>query len=302
MNKKKKQIIEVAHKLFIEKGFANTSIQDILDEAKIAKGTFYNYFTSKNECLISILEVVKEEAEEIRKELLIGKSLADEQVFAEQVSARLHIDQKHNIMALFSTTTIMNDKELRQFMINMHVNELRWIAQRFIQLYGEEMKEIAFDQAVTFLGILQHVLQVKSIRNSTCFSPNEAVQFALKQVRTLIQQKPQPSEALFTDWITTASADTSSEEKSLAMLAEEAIEAVETVLKDAPAEKQLELYEFIYSELKNDYPRVMVLESIWITLSQAKDTLSEKQKDLLTALSSYLEKRKQESTKPGASL
>ncbi|WP_442956966.1 TetR/AcrR family transcriptional regulator [Planococcus sp. MB-3u-03] len=44
----KQQIINAAHRLFIQKGYNASSIQDILDEAGISKGTFYNYFTSKS--------------------------------------------------------------------------------------------------------------------------------------------------------------------------------------------------------------------------------------------------------------
>ena len=54
MNNKKHQVLLTAQRLFIEKGFAATSVQDIINESKISKGTFYNYFSSKNECIIAI--------------------------------------------------------------------------------------------------------------------------------------------------------------------------------------------------------------------------------------------------------
>ena len=56
MKKRKRQIIQAARTLFIEKGFVNTSILDIIAAANISKGTFYNHFSSKNECLIAIIE------------------------------------------------------------------------------------------------------------------------------------------------------------------------------------------------------------------------------------------------------
>lgn len=48
MNKRKKHVMDKAHELFIENGFQHTSIQDILAASNISKGTFYNYFSSKN--------------------------------------------------------------------------------------------------------------------------------------------------------------------------------------------------------------------------------------------------------------
>ena len=38
----KKKIIDAAEKLFARKGYANTSVQDVLDELKISKGGFYH--------------------------------------------------------------------------------------------------------------------------------------------------------------------------------------------------------------------------------------------------------------------
>ncbi len=44
---KKRNILEASFSLFTEKGFKNTSIQEIVDKAKVAKGTFYLYFNDK---------------------------------------------------------------------------------------------------------------------------------------------------------------------------------------------------------------------------------------------------------------
>ena len=45
-NKKDKLLLS-AYKLFTTKGMNNTTIQDIVDDAKVAKGTFYIYFKDK---------------------------------------------------------------------------------------------------------------------------------------------------------------------------------------------------------------------------------------------------------------
>lgn len=44
---KKRKILDVSFDLFKEKGFKETTIQDIVDKAGIAKGTFYLYFKDK---------------------------------------------------------------------------------------------------------------------------------------------------------------------------------------------------------------------------------------------------------------
>jgi len=53
---RKQQIMEVAMKLFADKGFESASISSIAKEAKISKGLLYNYFDSKEDLLIQIVE------------------------------------------------------------------------------------------------------------------------------------------------------------------------------------------------------------------------------------------------------
>ena len=52
----RKKILEVSKDLFLEKGFDNTSIQDIIDElGGLTKGVIYHHFESKDEILQSIV-------------------------------------------------------------------------------------------------------------------------------------------------------------------------------------------------------------------------------------------------------
>lgn len=50
----KDKIIETSVRLFDEKGFSETSIQEIVNEIGVTKGTFYYYFNSKEELLSMI--------------------------------------------------------------------------------------------------------------------------------------------------------------------------------------------------------------------------------------------------------
>ena len=49
MNKTKRRIFETSMKLFAEKGYENTSIEEITSAVGVAKGTLYYHFSSKEE-------------------------------------------------------------------------------------------------------------------------------------------------------------------------------------------------------------------------------------------------------------
>ena len=53
---KKKEILEASIRVLGRKGAANTKIQDIAEEASIAKGTIYLYFKNKEEIFENILQ------------------------------------------------------------------------------------------------------------------------------------------------------------------------------------------------------------------------------------------------------
>lgn len=59
-NDKKQRLLDTAFSLFSDKGIKNTSIQEIVDSANVAKGTFYLYFKDKYE-LQDILITTKSE-------------------------------------------------------------------------------------------------------------------------------------------------------------------------------------------------------------------------------------------------
>lgn len=53
---KRSSILETAERLFFDKGYEQTSIQDILDALSMSKGGFYHHFTSKEAILSEICE------------------------------------------------------------------------------------------------------------------------------------------------------------------------------------------------------------------------------------------------------
>jgi len=68
---RRKEILVAARELFVNKGYEQTSVNNILKIVDIAKGTFYYYFASKEELLEAIiLDIVEEGA--IRAEKIIN--------------------------------------------------------------------------------------------------------------------------------------------------------------------------------------------------------------------------------------
>lgn len=74
---KKKSLIKAGAKVFSEKGFINSSIKNITDEADVAVGTFYSYFKSKEEVLEQIYDDLLEESIHASSEIASSIKNAD---------------------------------------------------------------------------------------------------------------------------------------------------------------------------------------------------------------------------------
>lgn len=65
--RRKKELLKIAYRMFIEKGYDNTSIDEIIAEAGIAKGTYYYHFPSKEATLEAVIDMMlNEELERAR--------------------------------------------------------------------------------------------------------------------------------------------------------------------------------------------------------------------------------------------
>jgi AcrR family transcriptional regulator len=53
---RKRDIVDMASQLFLSRGYENTSVNMIVEQLGVAKGTFYHYFKSKEDILEAVLE------------------------------------------------------------------------------------------------------------------------------------------------------------------------------------------------------------------------------------------------------
>lgn len=112
----KDTIVRASMKLFEERGFRETSIQDICDAVGVTKGAFYYYFTSKEELLM-----------EIHQQYIDDLLSQEEKILNEELSAS---DQILGVMSLLMDSIRNNRAAARIFFA-----ELR-------QLEGERLAAI----------------------------------------------------------------------------------------------------------------------------------------------------------------
>ena len=70
--KRKQELLQIAYRLFISRGYERTSVDEIIEEAGIAKGTYYYYFESKEAMLEEVIDMMIRAQEDRAAKILEG--------------------------------------------------------------------------------------------------------------------------------------------------------------------------------------------------------------------------------------
>jgi AcrR family transcriptional regulator len=101
---RKNEILDTAQKFFFQKGYEQTSIQDIIDDLGIAKGTFYHYFTSKIDMLDQLVDRTTTEISTALKKI---------------IASDMNAIEKFN--TFFRAATVMKMQKLDVFLVMLKV-------------------------------------------------------------------------------------------------------------------------------------------------------------------------------------
>lgn len=163
-NEKENRLLETAFKLFTEKGIKSTSIQEIVDNAKVAKGTFYLYFKDKYE---------------IRDILITKKS---EKLFSEALfKMRKNYIQDFSDQIIFIINYVIDELVKNPLLLKFISKNLSW------GVYNETIKKLYHNQeskqdglySLFLKGVKENHIELKNPKvtlfmiielvSSTCF-------------------------------------------------------------------------------------------------------------------------------------
>ena len=104
----KSRIVSAAWKLFYEKGYNGTTVDDIIELSQTSKGSFYYYFNTKDELLNTLSMILDENYEELENTMDEDMDCFDKLMFLNYKAHTLMEDQiSIDILAsLYSTQLV----------------------------------------------------------------------------------------------------------------------------------------------------------------------------------------------------
>lgn len=263
MNQRKRQVLDSALQLFIEKGFQETSIQDILDKSLISKGTFYNYFSSKVECFTAIMEQTRYEASLLRHEMLLNQDITDENLLLDQILVLMQINKKQNLVSVFENIFQSNDKELRELVERFRLLEIEWVSNRFIDIFGEKVRPLSLELAILFFAMVHHLTYAYRLFYSDMIDPKNILRIAIRNIKAIYPSMLESGEILITE-----DALQLVEEKKFyqAVTKNDLIEKVQGFLQQLKLDDAntigVQFMESILDELQREKLRIAVIETL----------------------------------------
>ncbi len=125
---KRTNILDAAYELFIEKSFNNTSIDDVVKSAGIAKGTFYLYFKDKHDLMERII---------IRKSAVILRYVLEELTKKKETCQMSFCEQM-----LFITEKIVDYLEQHKEIITLMGKNFSSCLSYFSTIEDDELKSM----------------------------------------------------------------------------------------------------------------------------------------------------------------
>ncbi|MDG0809709.1 TetR/AcrR family transcriptional regulator [Cohnella rhizosphaerae] len=161
MSARKHQIIEAAMRCFARKGFHATSIQEIVDELGMAKGSIYFYFKGKEELLLA---VIWHFVERMMAELAV---LPEERQLGPREQFRLQLVRQFDyfrnnwefLMMLMQEPQVNIGQEQKSKLLHeLRSRLLLWKRQYIVAIYGEAASAYGQDGAHLLSGMLNEIM------------------------------------------------------------------------------------------------------------------------------------------------
>lgn len=295
MKDRKRHVMLTAKELFMKNGFFATSVQDILNESGISKGTFYNYFSSKNECLIAILEKTEEETMWRRRNLLTEENKADKNILMKQIIVRLQINREQNLFPIFQAIFQSNDSDLKSFLKEQNHKELIWFSYRLMDIYGMEVKPFVIDLSIMMHGMTQSFMHAWMMSTKEELDSERLVQFTMDKLDAIVHQTLKEQKVFLNKNLFLSKSPLTEDQGTLTKqeLLEQFRELLNQVNDDKTPSNQEHIL-FIIEELQGDEPRLFLLETVALSLQQSfQKTNSESIVSIISArLWDYIEMQK----------
>lgn len=183
----KQEIIQAALYLFGIKGYKDTTIEEIAEQAQFSKGAIYSYFESKKELFNEILKMLFDKVQTFAEEAknLNGNAKEKLKIYALNVANYFLSENRHSFNVMMQVVMQMNAED-RERTKNYVMRRLKQINQILIAIVATDIKNGNLKNlhpnviVTTFNGILRDLIHGCLLGDFVNLTPEEVVDMMLE--------------------------------------------------------------------------------------------------------------------------
>ena len=130
--RRKQELLQIAYRMFISRGYENTSVDEIIEEADIAKGTYYYYFETKEQMLEEVIGMMIDQEMEAAGRILQEEIPVPQKIIGMISSLRPTQEERPIEGALMQPENIVMHEKIRKKIVEMAVPLLSKVVEEGI--------------------------------------------------------------------------------------------------------------------------------------------------------------------------
>ena len=130
--RRKQELLQIAYRMFISRGYENTSVDEIIEEADIAKGTYYYYFETKEQMLEEVIGMMIDQEMEAAGRILQAEIPVPQKIIGLISSLRPTQEERPIEGALMQPENIVMHEKIRKKIVEMAVPLLSKVVEEGI--------------------------------------------------------------------------------------------------------------------------------------------------------------------------
>jgi AcrR family transcriptional regulator len=143
------EVLEAAARIFYERGYADTSVQDIADELGILKGSLYHYIDTKEDLLFRLLDGTHADVHQILKEIDGQSDLGPLEALELYIRRQLeyNIDHFQNVSVYYHDFERLSDERQKKILARRREHQ-RWVTDRVEAAQAAGLAEPSVDAGI----------------------------------------------------------------------------------------------------------------------------------------------------------
>ncbi|MFD6440151.1 TetR/AcrR family transcriptional regulator [Peribacillus sp. NPDC060186] len=291
MNEKHKIIIDKSVEIFAEKGYHATSVQEITEKCGIAKGSFYNYFKSKEELLVSIFKFYYGALKDSLLDIELDASLSSKEKFLMQIIVQIeHVTGNTNLIRMMMQEQMVHiSKELDVFLHYIHEEGLVWFKRKIVELYPEIPTNFLPDCTIMLDALFKGYIGIL-FRDKHSFEVERLPIFILNQMDSIIEGLHKTDDPLLKEFpLLKCSIQKVSPKEEINSIILQILEVEKQKDEGLETSKNVEALKAIQEEFSKVRPNGIILEGLLLFLekNEKRNTMCSK---LIILMKDYLTK------------